>query len=212
MTRDEIVAIVKARLGNRGGTLQDVSIQNELKLVQETLEASEFLPWFLLSETADSSTTANEERIAVPVDFIREHEEGFLYLYDAALDNPWVALPKIDLEDARRDFPSTGRPKVYALTNKYFRLFPIPDKSYALKMMYYQHQPVLSSNITNDWTSWFSTYLVEKTFSQMARNFQMNLSKITAAEQLAAQAMAQLKLTHTQRALANRSLVMGDAL
>lgn len=149
MTRDEAVSWVQFHLGNR--TDLTTQAQNALIAAQEELERQDFLPWFLRTEVMPLTTTIDEERLAIPDDFIREWEEGALYLVDS--DGELVEIEKDTLTILRAQFKgaATGQPTDYAMDNAYFRLFPTPDAAYTLKLIYYAHAAELSSNIENAW-------------------------------------------------------------
>lgn len=154
-TRDEVVVRIQRLLGFR--TDKVTVIREELQLAQAFYEDGgglDLMPWFLESEYSSANTTIGEERLAVPADFIREHEDGTLFLFNSSAEaaDQWIDLPKSDLDALKIKFGgSQNTPCFYALVGDYFRLFPIPDKIYAIKMIFYQKEPILDSDIENDW-------------------------------------------------------------
>lgn len=160
MLRDAAVNLIALRLGKR--TDLNDQIIAEMQLVQEVLERGELMPFFLLSEMATTSTTAEDERLVLPGDFLQEFEEGALWYQDE--DEQWYPLQRAALEEIKGAFDvdsSTGYPQYYSLMDNYFRLAPVPDAAYVIKMVYYAQDTVLATNIENNWlkyaTEWFIT-------------------------------------------------------
>ena len=139
-----------------------------------------FLPWFLRSEVTTSFTTPGEERVPVPTDFIREWDDDALYFFTPNPNpstsppyppNNWWPLEKGELSYNRMrwgpHWPSTSPPypqpppqpdfpgpRAYSLDGQYFRIFPLPNAVYQLKMIYYAHDTLLdptNASSTNKW-------------------------------------------------------------
>lgn len=147
MMRDEAVTLIQRRIGFRSDKA-DVIVKH-MKDAQTRLEETQPLPWFLITEKASATTTAGEERCGLPSDFLAAYENEHLYYLDA--DGKWVALCKIDAQHGRLTYTEPGPPEAYALDDEYFRLFPTPDDSYGLRLVYYGQDQVLDSNIENKW-------------------------------------------------------------
>jgi hypothetical protein len=150
MIRDKAITRIRRGLGydNR----LDVSlIIDALKDAQHELEQRAELPWFLQTEVSNIQTVVDEERVPLPSDFLLEVEDEQLYLFDSTLTQPWVPLTKADADDLRTKYTESAQPVFYTITDEYFRLFPTPDKTYTLKMVYYQEALSLDSNIENKW-------------------------------------------------------------
>lgn len=162
MMRDECVATIQRELGFR----QDLAsaIVETLKEVQIQLEGTFELPWFLKAEISDATTAfPDEERLAVPDDFIRESETGALWLYDAdatTAAGKWKLLHKDNLDVLRTTVMGAGPPIAYALDNQYFRLFPTPDAAYTIKLDYFARDTVLNNNIENKWLKYVPNLLI----------------------------------------------------
>lgn len=153
MTRDECVSMIQEQLGFR--TNLATNIVSYMKLAQITLEQGPTLPWFLISEQNYITTVANEQRLVLPTDFIREIDEArFVYIPDSAEDDTSpVDLVKDDYDDLATQYKDAmaGPPEAYALIGKYFRIFPTPDDLYTIKMIYYKKDDTLDTNIENLW-------------------------------------------------------------
>ena len=153
-----------------------------------------FLPWFLRTEITTITTTIGEERIDLPSDFLREYEEDALYWFNPAADpsvmqNRWIPLFKNDIQYNRERWgnmwalppasPSDSQaanewfewgPKAYSLDGNYFRIFPIPQQVYTLKMIYYARDTPLDPNTDteNKWLKNASGVLMGEAGWQMA--------------------------------------------
>jgi hypothetical protein len=141
----------------------DSEIIDALQDAQVELERGPTLPWFLEAEVSSISTVSGEERVKLPSDFIREWDDDPLWYYNASaadVGDVWVPLAKDELEILRETYPGSGAPLGYNLDAKYFRLFPTPDAIYVLKMIYYKHDQVLSTNIENLWLEHYPLLLV----------------------------------------------------
>lgn len=159
MTRDEAVSMIQILLGFRSD--QTDNIITCLKTAQTLLESQPIKPWFLLSELSSIITTADEPRIELPSDFLMEYEEnGLMYVPDNS-DEEIVQLHK-DMKDVLDNNYKLekGAPEAYTLDGVYFRIYPIPDDTYTLKMMYYQKDTVLDTNVENEWLKYASYYLM----------------------------------------------------
>lgn len=214
MNVDAAVTLVKQRLGNRVDSL-DAQIVTEMVLAQTILEGSDFLPWFLLTEFSVNTTTANEERVPLPSNFLREYEEGSLYVYDSTQSDPWIELGKEDDETLRADTDlvgTTGQPKKYSVTGNYIRLKPTPDTTYTLRMLYYKYDTAPESGgAENQWLKYAPDWLIAQTVVQMARNLQMPQDKVANFEVDLGKGYRRVRVADSARGAANRNYVMGGA-
>lgn len=159
MLKSQAISQIKRRLGFRSDL--DAEILEELRNAQERFEnfgvplgGSSFIPQFLMTEIADISTENNEERVRVPTDILVEDEAGALWRFDsgAEVGKEWTELVKMDFDTMRREFPGKGPPQVYTADGLYFRLGPVPDGSYRLRMRYLAKDAVLEAADTeNKW-------------------------------------------------------------
>ena len=134
MTKAELVQLMGWRFGDRDDL--GARIELELDYVQDyVLESNTWLPWFLTTEEANAALTAQERRLALPVDFLSEIEESALWL--ELLDGSTVELKKMDFDVAARKYPGGGQPVVYCRVGEYYQFFPIPDYGYRVFMRYY---------------------------------------------------------------------------
>jgi len=210
MTRDEAIIRIRRYLGFR--TDLQTEIIDALRDAQVELEEAEFLPWFLLVEVASISTTADEERVPVPSDFIRESEETALWYYDAAADADarWVELKKADIDTLRNVYQDeTGVPKAYALDQLYFRIKPTPDAVYTLKLgSYFAQDTVLSTNVENNWLKHVPNLMIGKAGMLVAAPVR-DANAYGQFQKMESEGMATLIKQNTAREMANRRLTMG---
>lgn len=209
MIRDDAIAILKRRLGNR--TDLDDAILQELKLQQVQLEHQPSLPWFLLSEISTATLETGDDRLALPVDFLREPEEEsalWLYLPDTPNGNPWLPLAKESFDSVRARAEGPTRPRFYSISGDYFRILPAADKDYTVKMMYFAKAQTLDVNVENRWLKHSPAILIAQTGVALAGFYNMQPQLTTFAAELQT-AKAQLAAENTARQEANRTRMMG---
>ena len=203
MKRHELVRVVASKLGNI--TDIDDLIAYTMKMVQREAEQWPTMLWFLLTEKASTVTRKAEPRIPVPVDFLREYEEGCLLIESG---DSWKCLDKVDFE-AVTGKTSQGTPCQYALTGDYFRLYPVPDGIYTLRMIYYAAEPELESDdSTNEWTKQAASWFTAETAARLALDLEL-AGKVEALSAEAQYHYQRLMTAHEARAHANMSYVMG---
>ena len=156
MNRTQIISLVLARLGRQeANTYLIAQAELELTLIQETLEAGAFLPWFLLSDETTLNFTANNRSVSLSSGFLREFEDFPVYLYDAADDDPYTKLEKdeFDYLEARYGDAGTGTPHSYSLQGDQLQLFLTPDANGTLRYKCFEREAELTDSVlTNAWT------------------------------------------------------------
>ncbi len=166
MTRDEAVALLNARLKRGSNTSLDSTIITEMKLVQSRFEGAAELPWFLLtSDYVTLTTTADDDKVAISADFLREFEDDGLWVYDSDDTEDWILLTKDTMNAIVAYYAGedTALPQAYDLVHGYFRLRPIPDDAYTLRYMYYKADTVLSTNVENQWLKYAADLMIAET-------------------------------------------------
>lgn len=174
MDRDTAVSLIESRVGFRSD-LTDYIVQ-EMQAAQTYLEEhSDYLPDFLLTERATITMTADEERVALPDEFLREQEDYLPILYDTDGTTRLARLSKEDLYDLEEEYhdDSTDQPKHFALHGPYFRLFPIPDAAYKLKLYFYKAASPLTTNFENAWLKHCPDWLIGETGFRVALFLQL---------------------------------------
>ncbi len=217
MDRDAAVARIKSRLQRSTDTALDTSIINEMQFVQQyILEEGSFLPWFLLTDYTDAGfiTVANTETVAVPTNFLREAEEGALWIDNSAddPDAPWVEVPKDDYDALRNSslYDGTGKPKRFALVGNNLYLKKTPDAAYLLRMLAFFKDTVLSTNIENNWLKYAADWVIAETGVIMALNYIRDDIMTQAFAAQAGRARNRVHIENEARAHANRNYQMGD--
>jgi hypothetical protein len=169
MTRDEAVDLLMGRLARRTSTVTQQDVINEMVFVQEFILEEDPTPlWFLLTERATAQTTADEERLPVPADFLLEWEEGALYIEKD--DGSVVAMVRDDWDRIKERVTGTGQPEYYDIAGEYFVMRKVPDKAYTMHMRYYAKQASLAgtygdvgSAVENDWLKYAADLLIAET-------------------------------------------------
>lgn len=168
MTRDEAVSIIQQQLGFR--TDLSSEIVTNLKLAQTMLEVGPTRPWFLVTEQMSITTTAEEQRLIVPSNMLAEIDNTRLVYIPDDEEEAAVDLKKEDYDQLEYDYreEEAGPPAAYALLGDYFRLFPVPDDAYTIKIIVYGRADTLDSNIENGWLKWVPYALIGKAGAQIA--------------------------------------------
>lgn len=224
MTRDEIIALVLGRAGQRQGDVTlAASLRSELTLIQSRLEGGVqvglndtgiFLPWFLIKESATLVQEAGSETAALPTDFLMEYDEEQEYsvwYYASDATDPWIGVSKSDLSMLRRAWPGTGvAPKAYAIVGRSLYIRPVPTVAQILRVLYYGSEPELTDVVTtNLWTTYAADVLVGELEQAAAR-----LTRDTALMQVGAAdsklAREKLHTFHVARLEAGRERFMGE--
>ena len=210
MTRDQVVAIIKARLLRADDSTVDTKIVTEMQYVQEQLlENALVLPWFLLSEFQTIDTSADEERLPLPTGFLREHEECSLWIYDST-EEEWLPLERDDYEVLANTHKEPGQPEAYALDGMYFRLKPTPNETYTLRTRFYIRDTALTSNVENKWLLYASDLMVAETGFIMASTYLKDNDLASKFQADIGRARDRLNLVNEARAHTNRNYMMGD--
>lgn len=152
MLRSELVTLIENRLGSRTGLT--ARIVAEANLVQShTLEKGDFLPWFLINAQY-VSTAVGDESVEVPSGFLREYDEGGIWVEND--DGSWTQLEKDSYDTLAADTDLTedlGVPTHYALAGGDIYLFPAVETAGRIKVLGYYADTLLSAvtDTTNLW-------------------------------------------------------------
>lgn len=168
MTRDEAVSIIQQQLGFR--TDLSSEIVTNLKLAQTMLEVGPTRPWFLVSEQQSILTVEGESRLPIPTEMLTEIDSTRLVYIPDDEEEAAVDLKKEDYDQLEYDYreEEAGPPAAYALLGDYFRLFPVPDDAYTIKIIVYGRDETLDSNIENGWLKWVPYAIIGKAGAQIA--------------------------------------------
>src|SRR5215471_13826832 len=169
MTRDQLIEMVLARLGQRqkDAKLQKAAVSEGTQIQINNLERADFKPWFLLSDYEETTVKGGEYKVTLPERFLEEWEEGSLwYVPDPTNRTERIALPKKDYDLASARFPGSGAPRCYSLAESHFLLAPIPPDDILLQMRYYKGELVMSEDYNspdqvvpeNAWTKYASDW------------------------------------------------------
>lgn len=214
MNRTEIVNLVLGRCGRReGDTYLQTQAKSELGLIQDRLELGAFMPWFLLSDETDLSSTANTRAMDLPASFLREYEDYKLFRYDAAADRPYISMNKdeYDYLQSRYGESEAGIPLEYSLSGEQFDLFPTPDAAYPFKWRFFEKQDALSDSVLeNGWTRNAAGLLVAELGTVMAGLYLQNKGLLAAFTTEVLREHARLLAFDEARKQALRDAMRGD--
>lgn len=211
MDRDTAATLIYQRIGFRQDLLDNGYIVNEMQAAQTYAEQhSAYLPDFLLSEKASLTMTADEERVALPDDFLREDEGVPFRLFDSTGTTKLATLSKEEYYDLEEEYAESAptQPKHYSLVGSYFRCFPIPDDAYILKFLYYKADTPLTTNIENKWLAKCPDWLIGETGMRVAL-FLQNSQLVAIFKALRDNAMETYRIADEARKSANRRYQMG---
>jgi len=186
VTRDEMVARVKARLGKRTGTLLDDDIVAELQQMQLDLEQSAFLPWFLIRRAGWGTTVVASGQITLPTGYIRPYKFDDVFLQDPdTLD--WFAVPRRRYKDLIQLSGATaaaqGKPQYWEYVGGVFYIRPRADKAYPVNSTYYEADSTLSLGVsTNSWSTYAPNLLIAGVQQVIAGSYLQNSKLEMSAE------------------------------
>jgi hypothetical protein len=214
MTRDEAVAEMHRQLGFRSD--QTDNLVGYLKLAQTQLELEPELPWFLVSETLSTTTTADEPRIGVPSNMLEELDTSALFYVPSSGDDAGknLAIVKDEydvLVNQYLDFDyedEEAYPRNYAIRGDYFILFPTPDAAYTVKINIYAQDTVLTSNIENRWLKYAPLLIMGKALQLSATGLRDQVAQATGKDWERQGRLALVARTNS-RELANTELQIG---
>lgn len=209
MLRSVAVDRIQVKLGFR--TDQEANIILALQDSQAKLELRPLLPWFLKTEISSISTVADEERVPLPADFIREDEESALWYFDATAtedEEKWNELIKDDQSVLRHAHPGEGVPLNYSIHGTYFRIFPTPDDAYLLKLAYYAKAALLTSNIENVWLEHASDLMIGLAGKDIATTLR-DADAIAIFKDMIAEGQEQLTIDTEARRHENQRYIIG---
>ena len=169
MNLGEAVANIARKLGNR--TDLDTAIANELRLAQTELEHAAQLPWFMLDEEQYADIEAGTERVELPIGFVREYEEGALWIEND--DGTYDKVVKVHF-DVLRQVESSGDddevPSYYSLVGSYFHLAPAPAAACRLRIICYTVEGTLTNDEDeNGWLTYAPEVLLAKAGMRMSQ-------------------------------------------
>jgi hypothetical protein len=219
MTRDEAVALILDRCGNRSSdTTLAAKTVTEMKFVQEELERGEKanLPWFLETEYTNAAfkTSASVDTVAVPTGFLRELDEERVTLFyqDTTQDDEWVPIAKVDYDEGKTEFggEGAGAPQAYCLLGENYKFFPAPDAEYALKALIYVGDTTLATNVENKWLKYAGKLIIGRTGEVVAGQLLRDEAARTLFADMAMRGGMALERDNVARKEAGRARSQGE--
>lgn len=222
MTRDQLIELVLARLGQRQNDtkLQAIAVQEQQLVQTVTLEGADFKPWFLLSEFEQTVVAAGEYKVSLPQRFLEEWEEGALYyLSDSSDPTSQVAIPKNDWDYLKGRYPGSSLvPQGYAIAGTYFLLAPALSQSLTMQMRYYKRELVMDDAYkaptplvpTNKWTQYASDWFMAELGMVLAKYHTRDDDAFAKFQLDAAAAKKRIYVETVARQEANADRQMGE--
>lgn len=189
MTRDEILRLIKHKLGFRLNYDDDI-IFAHLDLVQvqyEKVTRERPLPWFLLNTSYTVDTVADTRSVARPPNFLAFADDWPLTIVDGENKRRQVCRTNA-YNLGTTDYSASGLPTNFIFNNTVLDLYPLPDKVYTITIPHYARTEAWSQVETNDWFTEFPELVIEEVaYSLHTSNRDvgglkmLNLSKIQAS-------------------------------
>jgi hypothetical protein len=206
MTRDEIIALIQYRCGDR----DDLTAKclAELVELQERLEGNQWLPWFLEMDLALTTVLATEETFALPADFLLEVEDQRLWLVRS--DGTKKKLEKRSLDQLKTRYAATGEPVGYCVSNELVYLRPVPELTYTFEWRYFGKAASIAGVSTETpWGKHASDLVAAELGAKIAGRHTQNPNLEAAFAGDATKAWDRLYKKHVQREEANKEQYAG---
>lgn len=205
--------ILMGRLGRSSASLRANALKEMTHIQQTKLEGGATLPWFLITEDAETVTTIGERRIKLPSDFIREvDEKPLVYKISDAVDRKLVKKPYDDLMKEYGD-EASGPPEKYSVRGHYIMLFPKPDAEYTILFPgYYARQitPQDADSSENEWFKWANDVILAETGLVMASQYLKDPDLSELFRSMIQDARQRLFVSEVAREEANRDRDMDE--
>lgn len=228
MLRDAAVSRVLLGCGNRSGANLEAAVRDYFLDIQDELEQEPELPWFLRTEITSSETVPDEERVAPPTDFLAEWEDDALWFFDTAPEPgfpQWRALQKAEMDGIRQDayklYTSSGddpanpttivKPMAYAFDGRYFRISPVPDKIYQLRMIYFKKDQTLATNIENLWLKYAHDIFIGAAGQRLGEDLGISDRRMLRFGQMETRGRQRTYAKTVELQTTNRQIIMGGA-
>lgn len=231
MTRDEIVAIIKQRMGNYIDSTLDAHIVTEMKLAQINLEQEATLPWFLVvggsgSGTADNGVVTDivASRGGTDCAFLAEYEEENAAIYLASETfatrsymgkEDYVTLFEA-VKNSQLTYDSSNSRRYYALNpasepSGTFEVFPAPSEAWTFYIRAYFADVPLTTDITNLWLTHASDLIIGYVGRIIAGNYTVLEKFVPAFTDQESKARTRLSKVNALKAEENIRRMMGDS-
>lgn len=142
--------------------------------------------WTEVKEFSLGNTASGTRYYAVPSDFIRADSLKINYsgaLYDL-VPRTWEYIEHQDNQDS----PTLGVPNEYVVYADQFRLWPVPDGTYALLLSYLKREnDLVNDTDTNSWMTFGEEVIRSRTKAAVEIKYLRKPAAIAEAAQLSAQ-------------------------
>lgn len=200
----QFIERISTRLGSRRGL--ESLIKTEMQAAIRRLEEGPVKFWFLLTDSMRTLTIPDERRLVVPDGFLREAEMSALWLTQE--DGTTYPLVKASEDDLYEELTQKGQPQAYALANKYFRLYPMPDLEYKIEVMVYRRTPAIVEGVDNPWITHAEELVLAATCKTIAMG-QRDGAAVKMFAAIEAEEYRKLVVEHEARSSENLEEVYG---
>jgi hypothetical protein len=209
MLRDDVVKLLAWRLGSRKNFTDRILAEMEYAQ-RSVLETNEWLPWFLETEMANTTTVAGDNRVALPDDFLLEIEEQHLWYVNSEGKELVLGKADYDFLQARYALTENGEPAHYALGSQFY-IFPTPDAAYTLHLRYYAADTsMIIDNVETKWLKHASDLVIAAAGKELAEKHMQNETLATRYGNDLAKAWTRLLNKHIAMQEINQSRVAGS--
>lgn len=163
MNGDDFLTTLQYRLGKRTDFTAAMVLLEAEMVRKNILEAATFKPWFLQAEDTSISTTASQEYISRPTDFLHfDAEDDWCQIAyndpDDTSGDPWVPIVLDDWNVIRTFYRTksteaadlSGKPEKGALVFNRLYMRPIPDAVYSTRWRYYKTDTAFDFTVASE--------------------------------------------------------------
>jgi hypothetical protein len=212
MIRDDAIALVASRVGQRTDLNTAIQLEMSLVIVTKLEENPAITPWFLRTTKSDLVTVADVDTVALPADFIVQQEDRALQYYDEA-GAKWVNLKKMLYEflDQKYEDAAHAAPAAYNIDGLLIALRPVPDAIYTLRLRYYQHDPlVVANNVETLWLKYAPDLVIAATCATVAKGQLHDMELAASFDSEIAGAWRRLSVLNEAREHTGMTYEMGE--
>lgn len=142
-TNANLVSRTLFHVGNRTSYRSQVLATMQAWVAER--ERDSFLPWFLEKESSGLVTMIDQDYIALPVDFLREYDEGIMLVEDEeGIEHKMVKVASLDRLFQEED--EGGLPEGYFISGARIYMRPTPDAAYSVRFFYYGKSAVMEDD------------------------------------------------------------------
>lgn len=171
MTRDEIVSMIRQRLGFNQ-SFNEAHILLNMTYVQQTYELGHDrmpLPFFCFDGAAQIFSIPGQRNVPLPSGFIQLDDDWPITIEDKeGKIKPLDREPIYDLVALMQE--EDGFPKYFEIDGDQVYLFPKPNDTYTIHFPHYAQTQALKDTTQSEWFTQFPNLLIEETTNSIMRS------------------------------------------